>query len=210
MRVFLVHGMARTPMSMTLLGHRLQRAGFTVEYFGYSVTFERLDRIADRLVRKVASLVGTRGTPYAIVGHSLGNIITRMAADALPPGFTRFAMLAPPNHSPKLARQLKSNTLYRLFTGDAGQRLSDTAFYADLPVPDVETLIVAGTAGPRKASLPLGDAANDGIVRLDEAVLDNVPAVEVPALHTFVMNRRDVAATVIDFLAPARDHASQS
>ncbi len=201
MRVFLVHGMARTPVSMTLLGHRLQRAGFRIEYFGYSVTFERLDRIAKRFARKVRDLVADEGAPYGVVGHSLGNIITRMAAAELPPQFARFVMLAPPNQSPTLARRLRDNPIFRLVTGDAGQRLGDDAFYTDLPVPDVPTLVVAGTAGPRSSSLPLGDQANDGVVRLDETQLEDVPIVEVPALHTFLMNRRDVADTVVDFLA---------
>lgn len=192
--------MARTPISMTLLGRRLEKAGFAVEYFGYSVTFERLDRIAERFIQKARASLGESGAPYAVVGHSLGNIITRMAASELPPGFTRFVMLAPPNQSPTLARRLRDNPVFRLVTGDAGQNLGDDAFYEQLPVPDVPTLVVAGTAGPRDPRLPLGETANDGIVSLEETQLDDVPTVEVPALHTFLMNRRDVADTVVDFL----------
>lgn len=185
---------------MTLLGRRLEKAGFAVEYFGYSVTFERLDRIAARFVNKARSLVGDSGETYAIVGHSLGNIITRMAAAELPAGFTRFVMLAPPNQSSTLARRLRDNPVFRLVTGDAGQSLGDDEFYEQLAVPDVPTLVVAGTAGPRDSRLPLGDAANDGVVRLDETQLDDVPTVEVPALHTFLMNRRDVTDTIVQFL----------
>lgn len=199
--------MARTPVSMMLLGHRLRRAGFAVSYFGYSVTFERLDRIAQRFVGRVEQAMagGDAGMPYAVVGHSLGNVITRMASASLPAGFARFVMLAPPNRSPAIARRLRRNLLFRLFTGDAGQRLADESFFAQLPVPAVPTLIVAGNAGPQGAALPLGEAANDGIVRLDETQLEGTPTLEVPALHTFLMNRRDVAASVLAFLERPRD-----
>ena len=217
MQVFLIHGMGRTPISMWLLAHRLRRAGYQPHLFGYSVALTPLETIAARFAQHVsAHLAGgseagqptpgdePEGQAYAVVGHSLGNVITRLAADRLPPGLCCFAMLAPPNHSPTLARRMAGNPLFRLMAGDAGRRLADPQFFERLAVPDVPTLIIAGTAGPRGQRLPFGKATNDGIVSLAESRLGAVPVVAVPAIHTFLMNRRDVTRAVLDFLAHPR------
>ena len=109
MRVILIHGMARSPLSMAPLAARLKAAGHQPSLFGYSVTFQNLDAIAERFAEKVHAVVDDGDSDgYAVIGHSLGNVITRMASPELPDGFRRFAMLAPPNHSPATARALAS------------------------------------------------------------------------------------------------------
>ncbi len=203
MHVFLIHGMGRSPISMSLLGHRLGRAGHDPHFFGYSVALSALDAIADRFAQQVRTTLDEQDTQdeaFAVIGHSLGNVITRLAADRLPESFARFVMLAPPNRSPALAQRLAENPVFRLMTGDAGQRLADEAFFRELAVPTVPTLIMAGTAGPRNARLPLGQATNDGVVSLEESQLDSVPLITFPATHTFLMNRQDVTGEVLAFL----------
>lgn len=202
MHVFLIHGMGRTPMSMWILEQRLLRAGYTVSLFGYVVTLATLDTIRDRFLEYVEQeMASSEETSYAVVGHSLGNIITRHASPRLPPGFERFVMLAPPNRPPAIARALKDNWLFRAATRDAGQRLSDDEFYDALPVPDVPSLIIAGTKGPRFAWLPFKGKTNDSIVGLEETFLDDIPVQRVHAAHTFLMNRRDVFQWVDAFLS---------
>jgi pimeloyl-ACP methyl ester carboxylesterase len=208
MHVFLIHGMGRSPVSMGLLGHRLRRAGHEPHFFGYSVALTALDSIAERFAQRVRDTVskaeagpGTKTEPFAVIGHSLGNVITRLAAVQLPASFARFVMLAPPNQSPAMARWMAENPVFRWMAGDAGQRLADEQFFQGLAVPSVATLIVAGTAGPRDERLPLGDTMNDGVVTLEESRLGAVPLVTVPATHTFLMNRQDVTGEVLDFLA---------
>ncbi len=207
MRVFLIHGMGRAPTSMWVLKRRLEREGHRATLFGYLVTVSELERIAERFVDRVRQVTaedagGEGGEPaYAVVGHSLGNLITRLASPRLPPGFRRFAMLAPPNSSPVIARTLRHNPLFRAATRDTGQKLSDEEFYARLPVPEVPSLIIAGTRGPRAAWLPFGGDPNDSILKVEETRLAGIPAIEVPGVHTFLMNRRDVFDAVRDFLA---------
>jgi pimeloyl-ACP methyl ester carboxylesterase len=131
-RIFLIHGMGRSRASMILLGSRLKRAGHLPSSFGYYVRRDSLDDIADRWAQHVSRIVnhdlsaagdGTK-SDYAIIGHSLGNIITRYATSRLPVGLSRFVMLAPPNRPPVLATTFKKNPVYRALTGDAGQRLA--------------------------------------------------------------------------------------
>lgn len=201
MRVFLIHGMGRTPASLWPLAWRLRAQSHQPTLFGYAVTVEPLERIAERFLRRIAE-VQTMGEPYAVIGHSLGNLITRFASPQLPSGFTRFIQLAPPNQSPSIARMLGENTLFKAFTQDAGRKLIDAEFFAGLPIPAVPTLIVAGDAGPR---LPVGPFAesNDGILRVAETQLEGIAHLVVPAMHTFLMNRQDATRAVLSFLEHA-------
>lgn len=207
MRVFLIHGMGRSRASMLLLASRLKRAGHTPSSFGYYVSTGTFDAIRDRFVKHVEGVLARdrarddEEVPYAIIGHSLGNIITRYASDSLPKGLSRFIMLAPPNQAPKLARSLASNPFYRALTGDAGQRLADPAFYEALKSPEVPTLVFAGDVGSRGRLLPFGKGESDGVVAVAETRLvgDHVHRV-VPAVHTFIMNDREVTRMICHFL----------
>ena len=215
MRVFLLHGLARTAASMAVLGHRLKRAGHAPAYFGYNVLRHDLDEIVERFVDRTRRVLEAdrraadagAEVPYAVIGHSLGNLVTRLASPELPPGLCRFIMLAPPNRPPVLARRLEEHSLFRLLTRDAGRRLCDPELFATLPRPDAPTLVIAGTRGPRCRRLPFRGEPNDGILRVAETPLPGVPLVLVHGVHTFLMNRRDVFRTVRQFLDRPPDPA---
>jgi pimeloyl-ACP methyl ester carboxylesterase len=206
-RVFLIHGMGRSRASMFLLSSRLRRAGHDPSSFGYYVSREPLDDIVERFVGHIAEVrtrdaEGTESAPgpYAIIGHSLGNIITRRAGARLPSGLSRFIMLAPPNQPPALARAFRDNPFFRALTKDAGSKLADPDFYAALGRPDVPTLILAGDGGPKMRWLPFEGAPSDGVVGLDETRLGEVPHEVVSAVHTFIMNHAGATRRIKQFL----------
>jgi len=200
MHVFLIHGMGRSPLSMAPLAWHLRRQGHSTSSFGYSVRARALDAIAEGFLAHVdAGLRARPGEPYAIVGHSLGNIITRVLTDRLPERLAGFVMLAPPNNSPSLARAFGRRRIYRAFTGDAGQRLGDTAFYAALPRPSAPCLIIAGNR--TTPLLPYrGEAESDGIVSVDETRLEGVRHEVVPAVHSLIMNHPRARQIITGFL----------
>jgi pimeloyl-ACP methyl ester carboxylesterase len=213
-RVFLLHGLARTAASMAVLSHRLKRSGHRCTLFGYHVFARSVDEIVESFRERVQRVLAedrardpTAVVPYAVVGHSLGGIVARVAAPDLPPGLECMVLLAPPNRPPALAAALAGNPLFRLFTRDAGRRLNDPDFFARIPEPTVPTLVVAGTRGPRASWLPFEGEPNDGILRVSEARLDGAPLVLVHGVHTFLMNRRDVYEEVERFLAEPRPTA---
>jgi pimeloyl-ACP methyl ester carboxylesterase len=200
-QLFLIHGMGRTPRSLGLLAWRLERAGLRTSRFGYRVREHTVEQLAARF----AAHVHEHATgPYAIVGHSLGNVIARLASPRLPPGLSHFVMLAPPNRPARLARLLGEHTLTRgifgAITRDAGRRLAEPAFFEALPIPDVPTLVFAGTAGPRAPWLPFGGARSDGIVAVDETFLVGSEHREVRAIHTLIMNDTSVAKAIAEFV----------
>ncbi|HEY1101755.1 MAG TPA: alpha/beta fold hydrolase [Myxococcota bacterium] len=208
MRVFLIHGMGRTTVSMALLARRLRQAGHDVSSYGYVVSRDALDVIGARFVEHITKKGGT-AEPFAVVGHSLGNVITRMVLAQLP-GLTRLVMLAPPNQPPALAARLQHNPIFRVLTQDAGRKLADQDhFYASLPVPAMPTLIVAGTRGPRFASSPWQGKDNDSVVGVDETRLEapNIEHVSVDAIHTLIMNDAVVTGLVLRFLSSVSSQA---
>ncbi|MHB1215985.1 MAG: esterase/lipase family protein [Thiobacillus sp.] len=200
MDLVLVHGMGRTPLSMMRLRRRLRRAGHHPVLFGYSPTVETLQGVTARLVKLIDRRVDTRH--YALVGHSLGTVIIRTALGHLEsraPAACIF--LAPPMRACKAALFFSRFRLYRLLTGEMGQLLARDAFMDPLPMPSAPTRIYAGTGGPRTPWLPFGMEANDGILSVSEATgRYTAMSVEVPAVHTFIMNSTPVRDDMIRFL----------
>lgn len=197
-KVILVHGMGRTAASMLLMGRRLKDAGFPNLLFNYFVSMESLDDIADRLEWTVRRKIRR---PFALVGHSLGGVLARMKSEALlDAGLKKLVMLGPPNTSPVLAQALKDNPVFKLVAGDAGQKLATPSFHANLPIPEVPTLIFAGSSGPRSVWLPHKGEPNDGVVSVEETRLGGAIHRTVPGIHTLLMNDRGVTEEIIRFL----------
>jgi len=203
MHVVLVHGMGRSPRALARLGRRLREAGHTTSFFAYGVRTSTLSAIVHRFVRETRS--ATREERWAVVGHSLGNLVYRFAESELPRLPERAIMLAPPNRGSAAARMLSqtplASTLFGALTGETGRRLADPAFYASIPLPTVPVTIFAGDRGPR-LPLPFGGAPNDGIVSVDETRLvgPDVAHEVVPAIHTFIMNDPRVVRGTLELL----------
>jgi pimeloyl-ACP methyl ester carboxylesterase len=206
MRVILVHGLARTPLSLVGLARDLRRSGHQTELVAYSGALESYAGIVARVRRRLEA-AAAGAAPYAVVGHSLGGLIVRAALDRWPPRRAlprHLIMLGTPNRLPRLARRFHRWWPYRLVNGQCGQLLAEPTFFAGLPRPPVPTTVIAGTKGwPRALSL-FGDVPNDGVIAVEETRLDGAaPVIEVSASHTFMMNNRQVRATVRAVLARA-------
>ena len=157
MHLLLVHGMARTPLSLTSLARFLRRAGHRPRTAGYVAALEPFATVCSRVHRHLAELAAT-GEPYGLVGHSLGGLILRVALGAVPtihPPPRQLIMLGTPNRPPRLARRLGHLWPYRVINGEAGQLLRDQKFFARLPPVTVPYTIVAGTGGRRGKRQPL-------------------------------------------------------
>jgi hypothetical protein len=207
MDIVLIHGMGRTPASMLILKRRLTKLGHRTHLFGYAAFAENLEGVSTRLVRRIERLVGTRA--YAVIGHSLGSVILRRALAGLaanPPRHCFF--LAPPMRACKAARHFSRFRLYRALTGEMGSLLADEAFMQSLPLPP-NTVIYAGTAGPRANWLPFGNKTNDGILALEEMASEGCEQIAVAASHTFIMNSRTVLDDIVRRLATPAAVASR-
>lgn len=101
--VILLHGLGRTPVSMALLAHRLERDGWRAERLHYPST----DLTLEQAYRRVLSLVtaATEGAETAhLVGHSLGGLMALMVALRAPPAnLGRVVQLGSPNSGSEVA-----------------------------------------------------------------------------------------------------------
>ena len=182
---------------MALLARRLGAAGHAPSNFGYLIINRSLNAIAQDFTSHLAANT-QEGEDYAVIGHSLGNVITRLGTEALPNGLARFAMLAPPNRSAALARTMLGNPIFRGLTREAGELLADHAFFETLPVPDTKILILAGdTHAPW---LPYRGGPSDGIVGVEETRLDGAVHRSFDTAHTFIMNHPEVVRVLLEFL----------
>jgi pimeloyl-ACP methyl ester carboxylesterase len=206
MRVVLIHGLARTPLSLLGLARDLRRAGHETRLMGYSGAIESYHGIVERVRRRLRE-AAARPEPYAVIGHSLGGLIVRAALADWPgelPLPRMIIMLGTPNHSSRLARRFHRWWPYRLVNGECGQLLAQPEFFASLPVPAVPTTIIAGTRGWPGARGLFGTEPNDGVVAVAETRLGSAAApIEVRASHTFMMNNPRVRAVVREALGRA-------
>lgn len=205
MRVLLVHGLGRTPLSMGFLARRLRREGHDPESFGYLSLTSSYDTIRQRLVARIRDADGAQ-EPWVAVGHSLGGLLLRDAiATAAPAQLAHLVMLATPNRLPRLAPRAVRVAPFRWFAGECGRCLTAPEYFAALPAPTVRHTIIAGTRGITGQWSPFGDEPNDGIVAVSETVLDpDAPPVLVPASHTFIMNHAIVQEAILAILAGRR------
>ncbi|MGD1866884.1 MAG: esterase/lipase family protein, partial [Phormidesmis sp.] len=140
--------------------------------------------------------------PYGLVTHSMGGILTRAAlTNASFPQPDHVVMLAPPNSSPRAARIANRLPPFRWFANQSGNNMADPDFYTQLPALDCPYTLIAGTLGPTGPLSPFGEEVNDLIVGISEIRMKpEDPIVQVPALHSFLMNREDVQQVTIGAL----------
>lgn len=205
MRAILVHGMGRTAASQLWLAAGLCRHGIKVSLFSYSATFG----VFDDTVHRLAEFVQARGGKgsFVLVGHSLGCVLIRAALPQLQNSAPLACFfLAPPSQASRTAKAFRDSTLYRALNGEMGQLLSDPAFMAALPVPSVPMRVYAGTKGFRGKRSPFGEEPNDGILAVSETPLfEGQPVIEVPKIHTFIMNSRRVLEDIVELAHAGRE-----
>ena len=196
MKILLIHGLSRTPLSLLGLEWYLQQIGWTTEQFGYMAFAETFDHIVERL-RVRLQAVATQGS-YGIVAHSLGGLLTRAALGLGSIEWPKhIVMLGTPNQLPRLALHAWRLPPFRWWTGQCGLNLTNPTFFASLPEIKSSYTIVAGTGGPRGFWSPFGNELNDGIVALSETRLsDQDHIVQLPVMHTFMMNNSSVQKAV--------------
>ncbi len=196
MKILLIHGLSRTPLSLLGLEWYLQQTGWVTEQFGYLAVTESFDRIVERLRVRLQALA-SEGT-YGIVAHSLGGLLTRAALSldvlAMP---KHIVMLGTPNQPPRLAPHAWKLPPFRWWTGQCGLNLTNPDFFASLPSIPSPYTIVAGTGGLRGFLSPFGDELNDGIVAVNETRLsEQDQIIQLPVQHTFMMHNSQVQQAV--------------
>jgi pimeloyl-ACP methyl ester carboxylesterase len=206
--VVLLHGMLRTPRSMSWIERALKQNGYRVLNFGYPSRSESIRSIAKSLNRAIRKNVPASIYSLDFVTHSLGTIVVRYYLSRYKVRrLGRFVMIAPPNKGSEWARILDRLPLYRWFLGIAGQEIKH--FHESLPQiltqPPCEFGVIAGGWGNDSGINPFIPGDDDGTVRVAETQLEGMKDfILIKGQHSTLLMQKRVIDNVISFLGTGK------
>jgi hypothetical protein len=193
---------------MALLAERLESAGYRVVNFGYPSRSEPIETLVDRLEGELHRCCPGTEDSVHFVTHSMGGVLVRaVLARAERPHHGRVVMLSPPNQGSEIVDSFQDTPVLRAFLGPAGVRLGTDpdAFPAGLPPVDFELGILTGDRSLDPIGSWLIPGPDDGKVAVANTKVEGADDFRVlPASHTFIMNRSDVAEEIVHFLETGR------
>ena len=117
--MLLVHGLLNADWWLWPLAARLRGQGFNCELFGYASVLRGPDAAVPRLLRRLA-----QGGVTAVVGHSLGGLLTLEALRTSPaPGVERVVCLGSPLRGSAAVRELARHAWGRPLLGRSAELL---------------------------------------------------------------------------------------
>ncbi len=208
----LLHGLFRTPRSMSIPARWLASQGYEPHNIGYPSRKQPLAELAHGLAVELERRFGTDPRRVHFLTHSMGGVVLRQLCALIAEGTIaaswkqgRAVMLAPPNQGSLLGEAVGDRRLHQFLFGEAGQeiRAVEGAAISELPLPK-EVGLIAGTrsVGIYKRALrgkPEAGWTNDGTVAVNEVRVGEAPLVEVTSGHTFIMNSRDALEHAVHF-----------
>lgn len=210
--VILLHGLMRTPRSMRGMAAAIQTA---IECDAISPTYASTRAPVASHAAALRSIVESLpGDPIIdFVAHSMGNIVIRHAIHDwkklgdprnILKRLHRMVMLGPPNQGATIAKRLAKTGLFGMIAGQGGLDLGRDwdQLQSHLATPEFPFAIVAGKFSGPLSKHPLVEGENDLVVSVEETHLDGATLeIEVPVLHSFLMDSPEVQQNVIAFLA---------
>jgi pimeloyl-ACP methyl ester carboxylesterase len=204
--VVLLHGLARSSLSMELLKWSLEDSGYKVANVDYPSRDHEIPVLATLAVedglQQCAAMENIASVHF--VTHSLGGILVRYYfSEHELESLGRVVMLAPPNQGSSAVDELVDWPGFEWLNGPAGYQLGkgEDSIPLQLGSPDFEFAVIAGdeTIDPvTSAVLPDPD---DGRVSVSDTHLEGMKDFRlVGSSHAFIMQKSDVFELVKSFL----------
>ncbi len=189
---------------MAILVGRLERAGYRVVSVAYPSMSESLETLVEHLGSEVLRCCSSHADRVHFVTHSMGGLLVRGYLAQQPrPHAGRVVMLSPPSKGSEFVDALAETPFLAAILGPAGAQLGtdSTAYPNRLPPIRFSLGIITGN----RSSNPIGSwlipGPDDGKVGVEGAKVEGATDfLVIPASHTFIMNRGDVADEVVRFL----------
>ncbi len=201
--VFLLHGLGRSSYLMNGLVGNFYEAGYMTINIDYPSTAYDIETLTQMTLETyVPEYCSDRTVNF--VGHSMGGIITRnYLANNEVMNLGRVVTIASPNQGSELANFLDRHWFTRLFFGPAMAQLGteDKSVPLNLPTPDYEVGVIAGTKSYNAPFSQIIPGPDDGRVSVESTKLESMSDyMEFPLSHSFITFSKDVQDAALWFI----------
>jgi triacylglycerol lipase len=203
--VVLLHGLARTDLSMVRLESRLAEAGLDVVNVGYPSTQHSIEYLAEQelgpALKECCTDVEGR---IHFVTHSMGGIVLRYyLSDHELEKMGRVVMLSPPNQGSEVADWVAESPLLQRVMGPSAEQLGTGpgSIPNQLGPVDFELGIIAGSRTLNPLFSRMIPGVDDGKVSVERAKVEGMADfLVVPHSHSYIMMSDAVITQVVYFL----------
>ena len=167
-----------------------------------------MEDLVERLAQEVEGSCAGEEESVHFVTHSMGGVLVRSYLSRRSEAHRgRVVMLSPPSQGSEIVDAFADSPLLRSVLGPAAAQLAtdSTGISSQLGPVRFDLGIITGDRSLNPLGSWLIPGPDDGKVGVDRARVEGAADFMVlPATHTFIMNRRDVAEEVVHFLRQGR------
>lgn len=204
--VVLLHGLARTAMSMKPMQRALIDAGFETANIDYASRDNTVEQLAESVIQEGMEACRAKSSAGKIhfVTHSLGGILLRQYLGTHPiPDLGRVVMLGPPNQGSAAVDKLRDVPGFDWLNGPAGLQLGkgEDSVPLKLGPATFELGVIAGNRTIDPLTSSVLENPDDGRVSVEDTKLDGMADfIVVEHSHAFMMRMRRPIDLTIRFL----------
>ena len=208
--VVLLHGLARTSMSMNKMERELEAAGYLTANIDYPSRDHTVEELADMVVPEGLAACREQSGPETIhfVTHSLGGILVRQyLQEHEVPELGRVVMLGPPNQGSAAVDELRDVPGFDWLNGPAGKQLGkgENSVPLKLGPANFELCVIAGNRTIDPITSAVLENPDDGRVSVEDTKLDGMADfVVVEHSHAFMMRMQRTIQLTKAFLSTGR------